>query len=279
MNNLAFELGFDHYRYQLPLDISRFGDQHRDEIRNGYAAAKHQRVTRKWPDMFEKKWLSIRDRALVKNLDMTIEAQHLRREFEKTRGICPVTGVPFTFAENHDTDWSVDRIDNNRGYCPDNIVIVSVIVNRSKSDMDLSGVIKNALDCQRPDEHEGLSTRDWFRMARFYFKKMQLVKPLNFCQLLSNTQSLFDQLILLQLFHHNDPHSKRFLKQLGRYCSQTAIQKAEKLVCKRIYHKANATSEVIYGSPKLHAIVDSFVQIIRKHSREFDDLLLNCLLA
>lgn len=279
MNNLAFELGFDHYRYKLPLDISRFGDQHRNDIRSGYTAAQHQRVTRKSPDMFEKKWLSIRDRALVKSLEMTIEVKDLRREFEKTRGICPVTEVPFTFAENHDTDWSVDRIDNERGYCPDNIVIVSVIVNRSKSDMDLSGLIKNALDCQRANEQNCLSTRNWFRLTQFYFKKMRLAKPLNFCQLLSNTQNLFDQLVFLQLFHHDDPHSKRFLKQLGCYCSQATIRKAEKLVCKRIYHKANATSEVIYSSPKLHAIVDSFVQIIRKHSREFDDLLLNCLLA
>ncbi|WP_031435349.1 hypothetical protein [Methylomarinum vadi] len=278
MYSLAFELGFDHYRFQLPLDISRFADRHREEIRNGYAAAKYQQVSRKMPDMFEKKLLSIRDRALVKELDVTITARDLMREYEKTKGVCPVTDVPFTFAENADTDWSVDRIDNDRGYCPDNIVIVSVIVNRSKSDLDLSGLIKGALDDHSQDE-EGLSGREWFRMAKFYFKKMPQTKPLNFCQLLSNTQRLFDQLVFLQLFHHTDPNSRRFLKQLGRYCNKVSIKKAEKLASKRVYHRADIAPEVLYDSPKLYAQVQFFIQVIRRHSQEFDGLLLNCLLA
>lgn len=77
---------------------------------------------------------------------MTITAKGLKREYENTKGICPVTDVLFTFAENADTDWSVNRIDNDRGYCPDNFVIVSIIVHHSKSDLDLSGLIKSALD-------------------------------------------------------------------------------------------------------------------------------------
>jgi hypothetical protein len=29
MSNLAFEIGFDHYLFKLPLDIARFSDEHR----------------------------------------------------------------------------------------------------------------------------------------------------------------------------------------------------------------------------------------------------------
>lgn len=29
MSGLAFEIGFDHYRFDLPLDISRFQDSHK----------------------------------------------------------------------------------------------------------------------------------------------------------------------------------------------------------------------------------------------------------
>jgi hypothetical protein len=179
MYSLAFELGFDYYRYQLPLDIARFATQHREEIRNGYLAAKYQQASRKTPDMFEKKLLSIRDRALVKGLEVMITVKDLMHEYEKTKGICPVTDVSFTFAEKADTDWSVDRIDNDRGYCPDNIVIVSVIVNRSKSNLDLSGLIKGALGDHSQDE-EGLSGREWFRMAKFYFKKCRKRNRLTF---------------------------------------------------------------------------------------------------
>ena len=278
MLNLAFEVGFDHYRFGFPLDISRFSDNHRSDVRNGYDAAKFQQVSRKKPDIYEKKLLCIRDRALIKGLAVTITVDDLYREFEKTQGICPVTDIPFTFAENNDTDWSVDRIDNDHGYCPDNIVIVSVIVNQAKSDLDLAGVIKGAL-APHQSETELLSDREWFRMARFYYKKMTLLKPLNFCQLLKNTQSLFDQLVFLQLFHNKDQNSKIFLNQLEKHTNKKSIQKAGKLASKRVYHRADIDVEVLYDSPKLYSAVQSFINIINKHSKEFDSLLMNCLFA
>ena len=170
MLNLAFEIGFDHYRYGLPLDISRFQDFFRQDILNGFEAAKCQQATRSRPDMFEKKLLSIQDRALIKGLEVTITVNDLYLELEKTKGKCPITDVPFTFAENDDTDWSVDRIDNDRGYCPDNIVIVSVIANQAKNDLDLSGIIKAALETHDTDT-ELLSSKEWFQMVQFYLKK------------------------------------------------------------------------------------------------------------
>lgn len=45
MSSIAFEIGFDHYRFDLPLDISRFQDNHRQQIRYGYEAAKMQEAT------------------------------------------------------------------------------------------------------------------------------------------------------------------------------------------------------------------------------------------
>ena len=47
MLNVAFEIGFDHYRFALPLDIARFSDSHRQQIRYGYQAASLQKVTQK----------------------------------------------------------------------------------------------------------------------------------------------------------------------------------------------------------------------------------------
>jgi len=277
MLNLAFEIGFDHYRFGFPLEISRFQEKFRQDIRNGFEAAKVQQVSRKRADIYEKKLLCIRDRALIKGLQVTITTNDLCREYEKTRGICPVTGIPFTFAENDDTDWSVDRIDNDQGYVSNNIVIVSVIVNQAKSDLDLSGLIKGALSTHQLDN--GLSDKEWFKMAQFYFKIMKLIKPLSFCQLLKNTQALFDQLVFLQLFHSKDPNSKVFLKQLEKHVNKQAIQKAGKLASKRIYHRADIDVEVLYDSPKLYGSVKSFIKVINKYNKEFDSLLMNCLFA
>ena len=124
MSSLAFEIGFDHYRFDLPLDISRFQDNHRQQIRYGYEAAKMQKVSQKRPNLYEKKLLTIRDRALVKSLDVSISTKDLQAKLEETKGCCPITQLPFTFAEHNATDWSVDRVDNVRGYCLDNIVII-----------------------------------------------------------------------------------------------------------------------------------------------------------
>ncbi len=277
MLNLAFEIGFDHYRYSLPLEIIKFQCQYRQEVRNGFEAAKIQGVSKKKPDIYEKKLLCIRDRALNKNRLVTITNEDLKHELNKTHGKCPITGKEFTFAENNDTDWSVDRVDNNRGYCSDNVVVVSVIVNKAKSNLDLSGIIKTALLA-----HEGnelLTVNEWFRLAKFYFKKMNFLKPLHFCQLLTNSQSLFDQLIFLQLFHKKNQNSKVFLKKLEKYINKKEIQKAEKLAYKRVHHRADIDVNVLYDSPKLYQAVKSFVKVINQHSNDFDQLLMNCLFA
>jgi len=277
MLNLAFEIGFDHYRYKLPLEIHRFQDFYREDIRHGYEAAKCQQVSRKFPDMYEKKLLCIRDRALIKDLEVTITEDDLCREYEKTKGLCPVTGLPFYFPEFDGANWSVDRVDNTRGYCPDNIVIVSALVNEAKSDLDLSALIKKSL-AGKPTKTP-LSIQGFFKLTQFYFKRMHLLTPLNFCQLLTNTQSLFDQLVFLQLFNNKNHNSKLFLKQLEKYISKKTIQKAEKLASKRVHHRADIDVEVLYDSPKLYSSVQSFIKVINQHSKEFDPLLMNCLFA
>jgi hypothetical protein len=277
MSSLAFEIGFDHYRYDLPLDISRFQDNHREQIRYGYEAAKMQKVSQKKPDLYERKLITLRDRALVKGLEVSISTQDLVVKLEESKGSCPITLLPFTFAENKATDWSVDRIDNTCGYCPDNIVIVSVIANQAKSDLDLAGMIKTALGKARTEDL--LDEREWLRMARFYYHKMKIMKPLCLCLLLTDSQPLYDQIIFMQLFMNEEKRAKAFLKQLEKYISKEAVMKAAKLTQKRVYHRADIDVDVLYDSPKLYRWVQSFIVAINAHSSEFDSLLMDCVFA
>jgi hypothetical protein len=179
MSEIAFEIGFDHYRFNLPLDISRFYDNYRNHVRDGYTAAETLKVTRKKPDRFEKKLMGIRDRALVKGLEVSISANDLRERYKETKGFCPITLEPFTFAENDSTDWSVDRVDNSRGYCRDNIVIVSVVANQAKSNLDLSAIIKQGL--MPSDTESFLTDLEWLRMAPCLQQKCwaHLIRDLN----------------------------------------------------------------------------------------------------
>jgi hypothetical protein len=277
MTSLAFEIGFDHYRFDLPLDISRFQDSHRQQIRYGYEAAKLQQVSQKRPDLYERKLMSLRDRALVKGLEVSITAKDLHKQLKETNGCCPITELPFTYAEIDATDWSIDRVDNTRGYCPDNIVIVSVIVNQAKSDLDLSGIIKKALGRSKTDDL--LTTKQRLCMARFYYKRMKILKPLSICRILTDTQTLYDHIVFMQLFKNEEKRAKAFLKKLEKYSSKDAVMKATKLTQKRIYHRVDIDVEVLYESPKLYRWVQSFIKVINAHSAEFDSLLMDCMFA
>jgi hypothetical protein len=277
MSEIAFEIGFDHYRFNLPLDISRFYDNYRNHVRDGYTAAETLKVTRKKPDRFEKKLMGIRDRALVKGLEVSISANDLRERYKETKGFCPITLVPFTFAENDSTDWSVDRVDNSRGYCRDNIVIVSVVANQAKSNLDLSAIIKQGL--MPSDTESFLTDLEWLRMARFYYPIMTFTRPLNLCLFLSDYQILFDYIVITLLHKSENKRAKAILKNLNKYVASDTLYKAAKLTKKRIHHCSDSKENLLYGSPKLYSWVKSFIETINAHSTEFDPLFIKYLFA
>jgi hypothetical protein len=277
MFDIAFEIGFDHYRFDIPLDISRFNDKHRKQVRDGYEAAKTLAVTQKKPDLYEKKLMGIRDRALVKELEVSITVNDLRKCFQETKGLCPIILEPFTFAENDSTDWSVDRVDNNRGYCSDNVVIVSVLANQAKSNLDLSGIIKQGL--RSSDTQNLLTSTQWLRMARFYYPKMTLHRPLSLCLILSDHQIQYDHILIAVLHTNDSKNSRAILTKLNKYIEGDAITKAAKLTQKRIFHCSNNTDNLLYGSPKLYSWVKSFIATINTHSSEFDPLIMRYLFA
>ncbi len=54
--------------------------------------------------------------------------------------VCPVLDIPLTVNElgsSRDNSYSLDRIDNNKGYVPGNIQIISVKANTMKSNATL----------------------------------------------------------------------------------------------------------------------------------------------
>jgi hypothetical protein len=277
MTSLAFEIGFDHYRFGLPLEINRFSETHRKQLRQGYEAAKYHSVTIKKPDIFDKKLLGIRDRALIKGLEVSLTSHNLKTKLIEAGDSCPIILKPFTFAEHDATDWSVDRIDNTQGYHLDNIVIISRLANTAKSDLDLPGILKKSL-AQNFDK-ELLTSSEWIRLARFYYHKTKMTRHLSFCRILAESEVIYDQILFLQLFKNQDRHAKVFLKHLEKYSGKDCVQKAKKLTEKRAYQKATLDVDVLYTSPKLYQWVQGFKKAISSHSSEFDGLLMDCMYA
>lgn len=77
-------------------------------------------------------------------LDDTIDVEFLFNLFEEQQGLCAISGLPMTWmheglASNHGsrrgTNISIDRIDPEQGYLPENIRLVCDRVNKLKSSM------------------------------------------------------------------------------------------------------------------------------------------------
>ncbi|MEI8208581.1 MAG: hypothetical protein D0528_02840 [Methylococcales bacterium] len=274
MNNLAFEIGFDHYRFDLPLDLSRFEGKHRQQVQYGFEAGKIQNVSKQHSNKFEKKILSIRDRCLRTGLEVTITSADLITKLELTRGVCPIIEEPFTFAHQEMTDWSVDRVDNDRGYHPDNIEIVSVKANKAKGDLDLASIIEQAVSKFNPNSM--LTQKQWFLMGRFYYQRLTLTEPLMMTAILYSSPDVFFKVICMQLYFPDTKHAKVFLKILAQYTTKEAIRKVIKLILKRTKAGSSTGLFLVLNSPKLRDAVFDFIVEICKHYLEFDEILTEC---
>lgn len=76
-----------------------------------------------------------KSRANKKNLDFSITTSDV-----KWNDVCPVLGIPITYqrGKGHggdDNSPSLDRIDNDKGYVPNNIRIISNRANKLKNTM------------------------------------------------------------------------------------------------------------------------------------------------
>jgi hypothetical protein len=162
IDNEKFEIGFDYRRFKVRLPESvtdRF-------ILDGYKAA--ERCTTKKSDIYIRKWLSIRLRCLTKNRICTIVPKDIETAFLKTKGVCPILNKKLTFGEKQGLDWSVDRVDNNLGYIPTNIVIVSDFANKVKDCRDFYGIVDRYIQSCHDDEDHDL----WASLLLFYAKKL-----------------------------------------------------------------------------------------------------------
>lgn len=157
-----FDIGFDYRRFKVKLPESvtdRF-------ILDGYKAA--ERCSTKKSDIYIRKWLSIRLRCLTKNRICTIVPKDIEIAFLKTKGFCPILNRKLTFGEKQGLDWSVDRVDNNLGYTPTNIVIVSDFANKVKDCRDFYGIVDKYIQSCHDDEDHEL----WASLLLFYSKKL-----------------------------------------------------------------------------------------------------------
>lgn len=164
MDDALERIGFD-----IGWDYARFGRkvEHRVQIpsvtRGFYAGSHHFKVPQHCADRFVAKWLQLRLSAFRRGRVVagTVTPDYLRIIDSDH---CPVTLGLLTHSTLMDTDWSVDRINNDGCYAAGNLMVISVRANRAKGRKSFSDV-KMLSSGDATEAIEGLSRREWARLA------------------------------------------------------------------------------------------------------------------
>ncbi len=130
-------------------------------VREGFVAARAGRPARPLPDRYERKWLQLRlsafERGRVINDDVS---PALLRLIDVDR--CPVTRQLLTHGELKDSDWSVDRLNNEGAYAANNLAVISTKANQAKGVLGYEAVYERS---RRASATDGLSPVEWLRLA------------------------------------------------------------------------------------------------------------------
>lgn len=153
----ARTLGHDLYQRSLLMPEAGW----ENPVLEGFYSAEARRLPRQNGDRFVRKWLQLRGNALRRKriVDHQVTPA-LLMQIDVVD--CPVLRLPLTHAEQTDTDWSVDRLNNDGAYVPRNLAIISTRANLSKADLQFDEVYDRARGIV-PDLQ--LTPEEWMRIA------------------------------------------------------------------------------------------------------------------
>lgn len=229
------EIGFDMYRLRVPLDeYAHFSD-----IEEGYRVAQVQDATRvKHASIYQRKLLQIRIRAYRKGIEVTITESDLEAELAACHGVCPVLGTALTSAEDPDTDWSVDRLDNNRGYHPGNIFVMCGQANKWKGDVTFRELILYCCNFELTDDEqqkfdEQPDSTFWSALQRAIYQRMPAEVAAEALQEVyadEDHRQAISEVYLLLVFTRSAFGSRKKVLQVWRSCPLLSVALKQRVV-------------------------------------------------
>lgn len=154
---------------ELGWDLARYGWSHREDanadvIEGHKAGMAHFIRPQRVPDRYERKWLQLRQNALRRS---RVVQSEITPAFIKLidHPTCPVTLVTMTHGLMLDTDWSVDRVNNDGAYADGNLVVISTIANKAKANRSFEEVRRIATESDDKEIVDGLTMPQWARLA------------------------------------------------------------------------------------------------------------------
>lgn len=182
INEVGRALGHDLYLYFYRCRSHDEPDPHDRQPRprawppsvaEGFEQARARGLKRQAPDRFERKWLQLRMGALERGRVVAPDVTPaLLREIDVAH--CPVTRVALTHGERLDSDWSIDRLNNEGAYARNNLAVMSTRANRAKGALDYEAVHGRA---QRHGATDGLSPLEWLRLAALMLGPCFVARP------------------------------------------------------------------------------------------------------
>jgi len=164
-SKVGFDIGWDHAQHYFRLHDDMHGYK---DVLDGFNAAKDRKIAMETPDRFVAKWLLLRFNAWRRNriFDDGVTPEFLRF-IDVAR--CPITDVELTHGTQQETDWSVDRINNDAGYIKGNLIVVSRRANTLKLNYSFQEMAKfaygNGFEPEKIFGFEPLSKIEWARWA------------------------------------------------------------------------------------------------------------------
>lgn len=176
---IGIDIGYDFFRYGWQIEISdelrKLPESLLEPIKAGFETARIKRINKLQSlDYFDKKLLNIRARAYRKGIEVTITKDDLIHAYERTDKRCPVLKKELTLSTNEQTDLSVDRVDNMKGYVSDNIIILSAQVNEAKGSITLAELMVYCLSY----------SYDWFDYEKY--PAFRALRPIDWLMLHKN---------------------------------------------------------------------------------------------
>jgi hypothetical protein len=150
-------LGYDFFQF----GVKEIRHDWSASVAEGFNHATVLNVSRQPTNRYINKWLQLRLNALRRH--RYVDAQMTPELLQKIDvEYCPVTRQKLTHGELTDTDWSIDRLNNEGAYAPHNLAVMSTLANRAKDILSYEQVF--ALS-QRQESTDGLTSAEWLRLA------------------------------------------------------------------------------------------------------------------
>jgi hypothetical protein len=157
MTEAGRALGHDFYTLSLLTKKANWPKM----VQEGFDAAAHAGLHRHRSDRFVAKWLQLRMSAWRRGRGVAQDVTpQLLQEIDVDR--CPITRQPLTHGTMRDTDWSVDRLNNDGAYAASNLAVMSVKANQAKGSLCFQQVHLKATEGHALD---GLMPSEWLRLA------------------------------------------------------------------------------------------------------------------